>query len=100
VQTEYRALLALANWPNSTLMRRGCPAEARMNRAISAIYEPGSTFKLVTLAAAFDQNLIRPEESSTARTVRWCGRTPHHDHKAYGMLTVSEILANSSDVEQ
>jgi len=30
-----------------------------MNRAVSALYEPGSTFKLITLAAAFDQGITR-----------------------------------------
>ncbi len=46
-------ILALANWPKfdpNTAVT--APAEARMNRAVSAIYEPGSTFKLITLAAA------------------------------------------------
>src|SRR5216683_1846914 len=38
------------------------PAEARMNRAVAALYEPGSTFKLITLAAAFDQGITRPED--------------------------------------
>ena len=56
------AILALANWPKfNPNSATAVPTEARMDRAVSAIYEPGSTFKLVTLAAAFDQNLIRPE---------------------------------------
>jgi cell division protein FtsI (penicillin-binding protein 3) len=94
------ALLALANWPkfnpNATA---DAPAEARMNRAISAIYEPGSTFKLVTLAAAFDQNLIRANEVFDCENGSLVvGGRRIHDHKAYGMLTVADILANSSDV--
>jgi cell division protein FtsI (penicillin-binding protein 3) len=94
------AILALANWPkfnpNAPL---DSSAEHRNNRAITSIYEPGSTFKLITLAAAFDQNKIRSEE------VFDCGNgsvivAGHliHDHKRYGMLTVADILANSSDV--
>jgi len=94
------ALLALANWPKfNPNAAADAPAEARMNRAISAIYEPGSTFKLVTLAAAFDQNLIRPEERFDCENGSLVvGGRRIHDHKAYGILTVSEILANSSDV--
>jgi cell division protein FtsI (penicillin-binding protein 3) len=94
------AILALANWPkfnpNAVV---DVPAEARMDRAVSAIYEPGSTFKLVTLAAALDQNLIRTEDVFDCGNgaVVVAGHTIH-DHKKYGMLTVSEILANSSDV--
>ena len=94
------AVLALANWPKfNPNAAVDVPAEARMNRAVSAIYEPGSTFKLVTLAAALDQNLIRAEEVFDCGNgaVVVAGHTIH-DHKKYGMLTVSEILANSSDV--
>ena len=94
------ALLALANWPRfNPNAVADAPAEARMNRAISAIYEPGSTFKLITLAAAFDQNLTRPDEVFDCENGSLVvGGRRIHDHKAYGRLTVSEILANSSDV--
>ncbi len=94
------AILAMANWPkfnpNAAVDVQG---PVRENRAISAIYEPGSIFKLVTLAAAFDQHLIRSEEVFDCENgaVRVAGHLIH-DHKKYGMLTVAEILANSSDV--
>jgi cell division protein FtsI (penicillin-binding protein 3) len=94
------AILAMANWPRfNPNAAVDVPAEARMNRAISAIYEPGSTFKLVTLAAAFDQNLIRADEVFNCEngSVTVAGHLIH-DHKKYGMLTVADILANSSDV--
>jgi cell division protein FtsI (penicillin-binding protein 3) len=94
------AILALANWPKfNPNAAVDVPAEARMDRAVSAIYEPGSTFKLVTLAAAMDQNLIRSEDVFDCGNgaVVVAGHTIH-DHKKYGMLTVSEILAKSSDV--
>ena len=94
------AILALANWPKfNPNAAVDVPTDVRMNRAISAIYEPGSTFKLVTLAAAFDQNLIRPEEEFDCENgaVTVAGHLIH-DHKKYGVLTVAGILANSSDV--
>ncbi len=94
------AILALANWPKfNPNAATEVPTESRMNRAISAIYEPGSTFKLITLAAAFDQNLIRREEVFNCENgaVTVAGHLIH-DHKKYGMLTVADILANSSDV--
>jgi cell division protein FtsI (penicillin-binding protein 3) len=94
------AILALANWPRfNPNAVTDVPTEARMDRAVSAIYEPGSTFKLVTLAAAFDQNLIHADEVFNCEngSVLVAGHRIH-DHKAYGMLTVSDILANSSDV--
>jgi len=94
------AILALANWPKfNPNAASDAPAEARMNRAISAIYEPGSTFKLITLAAAFDQNLTRPDEVFDCENGSLVvGGRRIHDHKAYGLLTVSDILAHSSDV--
>src|SRR5277367_32462 len=93
-------ILALANWPKfnpNTAVT--APPEARMNRAVSAIYEPGSTFKLITLAAAFDQGLTQPDEvfdCENGSTVLFGHRI--HDHHPFGLLTVSEILAKSSDV--
>ena len=94
------AILALANWPKfNPNAATNSPDEARMNRAISAIYEPGSTFKLITLVAAFDQRLIRADEVFDCEngSVTVAGHLIH-DHKRYGMLTVADILANSSDV--
>lgn len=94
------AILALANWPkfnpNAAFDVSG---ERKEDRAISQIYEPGSTFKLITLAAAFDQNLIRADEVFNCENgaVTVAGHLIH-DHKKYGMLTVADILANSSDV--
>jgi cell division protein FtsI (penicillin-binding protein 3) len=93
-------ILALANWPKFNPNSPGeVKNETRMNRAVSAIYEPGSTFKLITLAAALDQNLTRPSEVFDCENgaVSIAGHKIH-DHKKFGMLSVSEILAQSSDV--
>jgi cell division protein FtsI (penicillin-binding protein 3) len=94
------AILALANWPKfNPNVPLEASADARTDRAVSDIYEPGSTFKVITLAAAFDQNLIHAEEVFDCEngSVRVAGHLIH-DHKKYGMLTVADILANSSDV--
>ena len=94
------AILALANWPKfNPNAATEVSAEKRENRAISQIYEPGSTFKLITLAAAFDQGLIRADEVFNCENgaVTVAGHLIH-DHKKYGLLTVADILANSSDV--
>lgn len=93
-------LLAVANWPtfdpNATT---GIPAEARMNRAVTASYEPGSTFKLITLAAAFDQGLTNPDEVIDCENgATYVAGHKIHDHKRFGLMTVSNILAQSSDV--
>jgi len=93
-------ILALANWPKfNPNTPSESKTESRMDRAVSAIYEPGSTFKLITLAAAFDQNLIRPEEVFDCENGKvYVAGHRIRDHKAFGMLTVADILALSSDV--
>jgi len=94
------AILALANWPKfNPNSPNDVRADSRMDRAVSAIYEPGSTFKLITLAAAFDQNLTNPDEVFDCEngSVIVAGHRIH-DHKPFKLLTVSEILAKSSDV--
>jgi cell division protein FtsI/penicillin-binding protein 2 len=94
-------LLAVANWPtfNPNAASSGTPAEFRMNRAVSALYEPGSTFKLITLAAAFDQGITNPDEVFDCENgATYVAGHKIHDHKRFGLLTVADILAQSSDV--
>ena len=93
-------ILAMANWPKfNPNAASEAPAESRMNRAVSALYEPGSTFKLITLAAAFDQGITRPDEVFDCENgAVYIGGHRIRDHKPFGMLTVSDILAQSSDV--
>jgi len=90
----------LANRPtfNPNLLSEADPKSLK-NRAVSDIYEPGSTFKIVTLAAALEEKLTNPNEiidcqmgSIVVNGLRI------HDHKAYGDLTVTQVLEKSSDV--
>lgn len=94
-------LFAVANWPtfDPNAASAGTPAEFRMNRAVSALYEPGSTFKLITLAAAFDQGITNPDEVFDCENgATYVAGHKIHDHKRFGLLTVADILAQSSDV--
>ena len=93
-------ILALANWPKfNPNTASEASAEARMNRAVTALYEPGSTFKLITLAAALDQGITRPEEVFDCENgAVYIAGHRIRDHKPFGLLTVSNILAQSSDV--
>src|SRR5882762_1434481 len=93
-------ILALGNWPKfNPNAANEVPAEARMNRAVTALYEPGSTFKLITLAAAFDQGITRPGEVFDCENgAVYVAGHRIRDHKPFGMLNVAEILAQSSDV--
>src|SRR6516162_2582570 len=93
-------ILALANWPgfNPNTFNAADP-NSRKNRAVSDIYEPGSTFKIVTLAAAMEEKLTSPEEVVDCQmgSIVVSGRLIH-DHNPYGALTVAQVLENSSDV--
>jgi cell division protein FtsI (penicillin-binding protein 3) len=93
-------ILALANRPTfNPNLRKEITVEALKDRAVSDIYEPGSTFKIVTVSAALEEKLTRPDEifdcqmgSIVINGLRI------RDHKPYGLLPVSGIIANSSDV--
>lgn len=66
---------------------------------MSDAYEPGSTFKMVTIAAALEEKVTNPNEVFDCQMGKiFLGGRTIHDHKAYGMLTVSQVLQNSSDV--
>ncbi len=93
-------ILALANRPTfNPNVAREITSERLKDHAVSDIYEPGSTFKLVTLSAALDQHLTRPEEVFDCQmgSIVINGRRIH-DWKPFGMLSVADILAHSSDV--
>jgi len=93
-------LLAVANWPtfNPNAAKDTNP-ESRMDRAASALYEPGSVFKIVTLSAAIDQGITNADELIDCQmgSIYIAGHRIR-DHKAFGLLTVSQVLSNSSDV--
>ena len=93
-------VLALANRPtfNPNLSRKIKP-ESLKDRAVSDVYEPGSTFKLVTISAALEERITNPNEvfdcqmgSIVVNGMRIRDSRPH------GLLPVSDILAVSSDV--
>ncbi|MGD1100597.1 MAG: penicillin-binding protein [Terriglobia bacterium] len=93
-------ILALANQPTFNPNDFGASsAAAQLDRAVGWIYEPGSTFKLVTLSAALEENLTNPQEVINCQngSMVLAGHTIH-DHKPYGDLSVTEVMANSSDV--
>jgi len=93
-------LLAVANWPTfNPNAAKDINAEARMDRAASALYEPGSVFKIVTLSAAIDQGITSADELIDCQmgSIYIAGHRIR-DHKPYGLLTVSQVLQNSSDV--
>ena len=93
-------LLALASWPTfDPNLPSDASDDARMDRAVGAAYEPGSTFKLITLAGALEEGITRPTEVVDCQmgSIVVAGRLIH-DHRPFGLLTVEGVLAESSDV--
>ncbi len=93
-------ILALANRPtfNPNLRKQITPA-ALTNRAVSYIYEPGSTFKLVTISAALEEKVTTPDEIFDCQmgSIVYNGMRIR-DSRPHGLLPVWGVLAESSDV--
>ena len=66
---------------------------------MSDIYEPGSTFKMVTISAGLEEKITRPDEMFDCQmgSIVINGMRIR-DSKPHGMLSVADILAESSDV--
>ena len=93
-------ILALANRPAADANRYGrADAEARRNRAVVDRFEPGSTFKIVPLAAALEAGKIRPDVPIFCeRGVYRANGRVIHDVAPHGALTPEEILTKSSNI--
>jgi cell division protein FtsI (penicillin-binding protein 3) len=93
-------ILALANRPtfNPNLRKQITPG-GLTNRAVSYVYEPGSTFKLVTISGALEEKVTNPDEIFDCQmgSIVYNGRRIH-DSKPHGLLPVWGVLAESSDV--
>jgi cell division protein FtsI (penicillin-binding protein 3) len=95
------ALLAVANWPQINANDPGESSPSALeDRAVGFNYEPGSTFKAVTVSGALEQGLITPSTPfSNPDQIQVADRTIHDDTEhAEETLTTAEILAQSSNV--
>ncbi len=95
-------ILAMASFPNfdpTKLVRKGEDATGRRNVAVSAPFEPGSVFKLITLAAALETTNLKPATIFGGITGSiQVGDKRIGDHIHTGTLSMAEILAQSSNV--
>jgi len=93
-------ILALANVP--AFDPNAYPpktAEDEFNRAVRHLYDPGSTFKIVTAAAALENRLVSISETfdCSAGSIASAG-SPIRDHKKFGVLKFPEVFIHSSNV--
>lgn len=92
-------LLAMANRPHFDLNLRENVDKFGMNFALQAIYEPGSTFKIIAASGALDRKLVTPQTSIFCHNGMYInGAVKVPDHHPYGSLTVEGVLAKSSNV--
>ena len=73
--------------------------EARRNRAITDLFEPGSVFKIFTLAAILEGKAVRLDEKFDCEGGSWAvaGKVLH-DHRGHGLMTFREIIEKSSNI--
>jgi len=94
------AVLALASYPtyDPSAVAKADP-QALMDRAVSWTYEPGSTMKAITIAAALDQHVVTPNTTYEDKGYAIIGgrRLNNALGKSYGVSTVTQILEHSAN---
>jgi cell division protein FtsI/penicillin-binding protein 2 len=94
-------ILAMANLPTFDPNTPGKGDDAaRRNRIITDTFEPGSTFKTVTVAGAFNDGLIRLTDMYDCEKsgVFYFAGKALHDHENYGIISVRDLIAHSSNI--
>src|SRR4029077_178469 len=90
-------ILALATLPNFDPNNPGAAAaDARRNRVIADVVEPGSTFKIVVVSGALNDHVVSLNDQFDCEHGHFlfAGRILH-DHESYGVLSVENIITKS-----
>ena len=94
-------ILAMANVPTFDPNDPPKPGDlaARENLAVSAPFEPGSVYKVITLSSALETTSLRPESMINCGngSINLFGRIIH-DHSRYSALSMADVLARSSNI--
>ena len=93
-------ILALANEPTFNPNAFSLSDEAaRRNRATQNVYEPGSTFKIVTASAALEEGMFHPDQmiDVSPGVIRF-GSHRIEDVRNYGVLSFADVVVKSSNV--
>ena len=93
-------ILALANYPTyNPNAYRDYKDDQRRNRAIQDLYEPGSTFKIVTASAALEEKAFAPADmiNVSGGQIRFGTRVIRDTHD-YGVLSFEDMIVKSSNV--
>ena len=93
-------ILAMVNYPvYNPNSRKGVKPASMRNRAMTDVYEPGSTMKSLTLVAALESGRYTPQTmiDTTPGRIR-VGRKDYTDPRNYGDITVTRVIQKSSQV--
>jgi cell division protein FtsI (penicillin-binding protein 3) len=93
-------ILAMANQPgfDPNHYAKAGP-DAKRNRAITDMYEPGSVFKIVAASGALNEGTVTPETVINCENGKWnYGFKVLHDVHPYGMLPMREVIVKSSNI--
>jgi len=100
MEADTGRILALSNYPafNGNKYTK-YDADLWRNRAVTDMFEPGSTFKVVVATAALEAGLTRPDDMIDCNNgfIILAGHT-FRDHEKFGKLTFNEVLEHSSNV--
>ncbi len=95
-------IMAMSSWPRfdpNSLSRKSQDLEKLRNFAISHLVEPGSTFKVLTAAAALEEGLVALDDVFDCEMgAIWIHRRRVRDHHPYGLLAMPEVLMKSSNI--
>jgi cell division protein FtsI (penicillin-binding protein 3) len=94
------SILAMASWPGLDPNDRSqVNAEVLRNRAVADIYEPGSTLKAVTVAAAIEEGVVTPETPIDTPKSVVVGEFEYEDHGTNPpWMSVADVVKRSSNV--
>jgi cell division protein FtsI/penicillin-binding protein 2 len=92
-------ILAMASLPNYDPNHPNSISPETRNRVITDVVEPGSTFKIVVVSGALNNDIVKLTDEFDCEHghFAFAGKVLH-DHEAYGMLTTESIITKSSNI--
>jgi cell division protein FtsI (penicillin-binding protein 3) len=94
-------ILGMASRPSFNLNDfRTAGSDFKLNRAIGVNYEPGSTMKALTIAAALNAGVVTPSTMIDCENGQWFygGRVLTDGGHSYGVMSVADIIKKSSNI--
>ena len=99
LDTQTGEILALTNYPSyNPNDRRYLTGEQLRNRALTDMFEPGSTIKPFTVSTALEKGVITPSSTMVIGASYLIGKKPITDTHPNGTLTIAQVIQKSSNI--